>query len=52
MNPLLATSHFLDKRNQLKKGVKSAGGTPREFTTITVTDGIAMGHDGNEIFIN
>ena len=29
-----------------KKGVKSAGGTPREFTTITVTDGIAMGHDG------
>ena len=22
-----------------KKGVKSAGGTPREFTTITVTDG-------------
>ena len=29
-----------------KKGVKSAGGTPREFTTITVTDGIAMGHEG------
>jgi len=29
-----------------KKGVKLAGGTPREFTTITVTDGIAMGHDG------
>ena len=29
-----------------KKGVKSAGGTPREFTTITVTDGIAMGHAG------
>ena len=29
-----------------KKGVKSGGGTPREFTTITVTDGIAMGHDG------
>ena len=28
-----------------KKGVKSAGGTPREFTTITVTDGIAMGHE-------
>ncbi|MEX2650678.1 MAG: dihydroxy-acid dehydratase, partial [Alphaproteobacteria bacterium] len=23
-----------------------AGGTPREFTTITVTDGIAMGHQG------
>src|SRR5580700_640388 len=29
-----------------KKGVASAGGTPREFTTITVTDGIAMGHEG------
>jgi dihydroxy-acid dehydratase len=30
----------------VKKGVKAAGGTPREFTTITVTDGIAMGHEG------
>jgi dihydroxy-acid dehydratase len=29
-----------------KKGVAANGGTPREFTTITVTDGIAMGHDG------
>ncbi len=29
-----------------KKGVERAGGTPREFTTITVTDGIAMGHAG------
>ncbi len=29
-----------------KIGVKVAGGTPREFTTITVTDGIAMGHQG------
>ena len=29
-----------------KKGVAAAGGTPREFTTITVTDGIAMGHAG------
>jgi dihydroxy-acid dehydratase len=29
-----------------KKGVAGAGGTPREFTTITVTDGIAMGHAG------
>ena len=27
-----------------KAGVKEAGATPREFTTITVTDGIAMGH--------
>ncbi len=30
----------------VKMGVKSASGTPREFTTITVTDGIAMGHEG------
>ena len=30
----------------VKKGVAEAGGTPREFTTITVTDGIAMGHQG------
>src|SRR5919205_1220900 len=30
----------------VKKGVKAAAGTPREFTTITVTDGIAMGHQG------
>jgi dihydroxy-acid dehydratase len=29
-----------------KKGVAANGGTPREFTTITVTDGIAMGHAG------
>ncbi|WP_420561771.1 dihydroxy-acid dehydratase [Tepidicaulis sp.] len=30
----------------VKKGVNEAHGTPREFTTITVTDGIAMGHQG------
>jgi dihydroxy-acid dehydratase len=30
----------------VKAGVKEAGGTPREFCTITVTDGIAMGHQG------
>jgi len=29
-----------------KAGVSEAGGTPREFCTITVTDGIAMGHQG------
>ncbi len=29
-----------------KRGVAANGGTPREFTTITVTDGIAMGHEG------
>ena len=30
----------------VKMGVKEGSGTPREFTTITVTDGIAMGHEG------
>ena len=30
----------------VKRGVAAANGTPREFCTITVTDGIAMGHQG------
>ena len=30
----------------VKRGVAEANGTPREFCTITVTDGIAMGHQG------
>ena len=30
----------------VKAGVREANATPREFTTITVTDGIAMGHEG------
>ncbi|MGA7142461.1 MAG: dihydroxy-acid dehydratase [Nitrososphaeraceae archaeon] len=29
-----------------KKGVKDCGCTPREFTAISVSDGIAMGHEG------
>ena len=29
-----------------KNGVQEGSGTPREFTTISVTDGIAMGHEG------
>ena len=29
-----------------KEGVKDAGATPREFSTIAVSDGIAMGHEG------
>src|SRR5437773_8734476 len=29
-----------------KEGVQNAGGTPREFVTIAVSDGIAMGHEG------
>ncbi len=30
----------------VKEGVKEANGTPREFTTIAVSDGISMGHEG------
>ena len=29
-----------------KEGVSAGGGTPREFTTIAVTDGISMGYEG------
>jgi dihydroxy-acid dehydratase len=29
-----------------KQGVEEAGGTPREFTTISVSDGIGMNHEG------
>jgi dihydroxy-acid dehydratase len=37
---------LMRQAQSVKKGVASAGGTPREFCTITVTDGIAMGHAG------
>ncbi len=31
---------------QAKEGVRAAGGFPLEFTTIAVSDGISMGHEG------
>ena len=37
---------LMRQAQSVKKGVKLSGGTPREFCTITVTDGIAMGHEG------
>ena len=37
---------LMRQAQSVKKGVKQYGGTPREFCTITVTDGIAMGHEG------
>ena len=37
---------LMRQAQSVKRGVKSSGGTPREFCTITVTDGIAMGHEG------
>ena len=37
---------LMRQAQSVKKGVRAAHGTPREFCTITVTDGIAMGHEG------
>lgn len=31
---------------RVKEGIRAAGGTPREFLTIAISDGIAMGHEG------
>ncbi|MFB6357106.1 MAG: dihydroxy-acid dehydratase, partial [bacterium] len=38
--------HLGELADHAKEGVWEAGGTPREFTTISVSDGIAMGHEG------
>jgi dihydroxy-acid dehydratase len=38
--------HLGGLAQHVKKGVHDAGGTPREFTTIAVGDGMAMGHEG------
>jgi dihydroxy-acid dehydratase len=35
-----------DQAENIKKSVIKNGGTPREFTAISVSDGIAMGHEG------
>ena len=37
---------LMRQAQSVKKGVLNMNGTPREFCTITVTDGIAMGHEG------
>ncbi len=38
--------HLKDIAEAVKAGVRMAGGTPMEFSTIGVCDGIAMGHKG------
>ena len=38
--------HLQDLADDAKEGVWEARGTPREFTTISVSDAIAMGHEG------
>ena len=31
---------------QVKEGIRAAGGTPMEFNTIAISDGITMGTEG------
>jgi len=38
--------HLSGLAQKAKDGVSEAGATPREFSTIAVSDGIAMGHEG------
>ncbi len=38
--------HLDELADSVKEGVREAGGTPLEFNTIAVDDGIAMGHSG------
>ena len=38
--------HLGGLAQHVKAGVQSAGGTPREFATIAIGDGMAMGHEG------
>jgi len=38
--------HLRDLAEHLKEGIRAAGGTPVEFGSIVVTDGIAMGSEG------
>ncbi|MYB29726.1 MAG: dihydroxy-acid dehydratase, partial [Cenarchaeum sp. SB0663_bin_5] len=38
--------HLPSLAKEAKRGVSDAGATPREFGTIAVSDGIAMGHEG------
>jgi len=44
VSPCNITLH--DQAEYVKKAITENGGVPREFVTIAVTDGIAMGHEG------
>jgi len=44
VSPCNITLH--DQAEHVKKAITDNGGVPREFVTIAVTDGIAMGHEG------
>jgi dihydroxy-acid dehydratase len=41
--------HLNKLAEKVKEGVRAAGGLPREFNTISVCDGIAMGHEGMKL---
>ena len=46
-NEATPCNYHLDRLADIvKEGVAQAGGVPREFVTIAVSDGIAMGHEG------
>jgi dihydroxy-acid dehydratase len=38
--------HLRDVAEAVKEGVRAAGGTPMEFNTVTISDGITMGTEG------
>src|SRR3979490_1609301 len=38
--------HLRELAQHVKDGVRAAGGTPREFTTVSISDGITMGTEG------
>ena len=40
------TGNLAEQAAQAHEGVRAAGGTPRAFTTISVSDGISMNHQG------
>ena len=44
--------HLQTIARAVKDGVLAAGGTPMEFNTIGVCDGIAMGHDGMQFSLS
>ena len=40
------TYHLRALSHRVKEGIRAAGGTPMEFNTIAISDGITMGTPG------
>ncbi len=38
--------HLRELGEQVKRGIRAAGGTPMEFNTVSISDGITMGSEG------